>query len=156
MVTTTRSSAKAAETILNDAKQLHALLDRHGSEHDREGRLSQAVVEQLRVIGAFGVFTPREWGGAEMSPTAAMDLISTLSYSDPSSGWVTFAIGFATGLAGAFLDRDAAAELFSQPDFSCAGQGTRAGRAVPTEGGYLLTGRWSFASGIKHATHVFT
>ncbi|MTD52535.1 acyl-CoA dehydrogenase family protein [Amycolatopsis pithecellobii] len=148
--------APEADAVLREAKQLHALLDGHGAEHDREGRLSDAVVEQLRSTGAFGVFTPREWGGAEMSPTEALDLISTLSYADPSSGWVTFAIGFATGLAGAFLDHDAAAELFAQPDFACAGQGTRAGRAVRTERGYLLSGNWSFASGIKHATHVFT
>ncbi|MGW4065117.1 acyl-CoA dehydrogenase family protein [Amycolatopsis sp. NPDC004747] len=149
-------AAPEAAAVLHDAKRLHTLLDSHGAEHDREGRLSDAVVEQLRSTGAFGLFTPREWGGAEMSPAQALDLISTLSYSDPSSGWVAFAIGFATGLAGAFLDRDTAAELFAQPGFGCAGQGTRAGRAVRTERGYLLSGSWSFASGIKHATHVFT
>src|ERR1700722_1274324 len=153
---TAKASAPEADAVLRDAKRLHALLDSHGAEHDREGRLSDAVVKQLRAAGAFGVFTPREWGGAGMSPTEAMDLIRTLSYSDPSSGWVTFAIGFATGLAGAFLDRETAGELFSQPGFSCAGQGTKAGRAVRTERGYLLSGDWSFASGIKHATHVFT
>ncbi|MFJ6900644.1 acyl-CoA dehydrogenase family protein [Streptomyces hokutonensis] len=153
---TAKDTAPQADAVLRDAQQLHALLDSHAAEHDRQGRLSDAVVEQLRLAGAFGLFTPREWGGAEMSPTEAMELIRTLSYADPSSGWVTFAIGFATGLAGAFLDRDTAGELFSQPGFSCAGQGTRAGRAVRTEHGYLLSGDWSFASGIKHATHVFT
>jgi len=153
---TEEKAAPQADAVLRDAQQLHTLLDSHAAEHDREGRLSEAVVERLRAAGAFGIFTPREWGGAEMSPTEAMDLIRTLSYADPSSGWVTFAIGFATGLAGAFLDRDTAGELFSQPEFSCAGQGTRAGRAVRTAHGYLLSGGWSFASGIKHATHVFT
>jgi alkylation response protein AidB-like acyl-CoA dehydrogenase len=37
-----------------------------------------------------------------------------------------------------------------------AGQGTRPGTAVPHDGGYLLTGSWSFASGIKHGTHIHT
>jgi alkylation response protein AidB-like acyl-CoA dehydrogenase len=37
-----------------------------------------------------------------------------------------------------------------------AGQGTRPGNAVPTSGGYKLTGSWSFASGIKHGTHIHT
>ena len=36
------------------------------------------------------------------------------------------------------------------------GQGTRPGTAVSTDGGYLLSGSWSFASGIKHSTHIHT
>lgn len=37
-----------------------------------------------------------------------------------------------------------------------AGQGTRPGTAVSQPGGFSLTGSWSFASGIKHATHIHT
>jgi alkylation response protein AidB-like acyl-CoA dehydrogenase len=37
-----------------------------------------------------------------------------------------------------------------------AGQGTRPGTAVPHKDGYLLSGSWSFASGIKHGTHIHT
>ena len=37
-----------------------------------------------------------------------------------------------------------------------AGQGTRPGTAVPQAGGFSLSGSWSFASGIKHATHIHT
>ncbi|MEU3989553.1 acyl-CoA dehydrogenase [Streptomyces platensis] len=35
-----------------------------------------------------------------------------------------------------------------------AGHGTRPGRAVPVEGGYLVSGSWQFASGMAHATHI--
>ena len=37
-----------------------------------------------------------------------------------------------------------------------AGQGTRPGTAVPQDGGFLLSGSWSFASGIKHGSHIHT
>ena len=37
-----------------------------------------------------------------------------------------------------------------------AGQGTRPGNAVPEKGGFDLSGSWSFASGIKHGTHIHT
>jgi hypothetical protein len=37
-----------------------------------------------------------------------------------------------------------------------AGQGTRPGTAVPEKDGFRLSGSWSFASGIKHGTHIHT
>ena len=37
-----------------------------------------------------------------------------------------------------------------------AGQGTRPGTAVRDGDGYLLSGSWSFASGIKHAQWIHT
>jgi alkylation response protein AidB-like acyl-CoA dehydrogenase len=145
-----------ADAVLRRATELHELIDRHGEENDREGRIAEPVVEALYASGAVGGFSPRELGGSEMSPRQLMDLYRTLSYADPSTGWVTMALGMVTGLAGAFFDRDTAEELFSTPRLGIAGQGTRPGRAVPVRGGYELTGSWSFASGIKHATHLHT
>ncbi|MCZ1005583.1 acyl-CoA dehydrogenase [Streptomyces lydicus] len=63
-----------------------------------------------------------------------------------------------TGTTAAYLDGVAAADLF--PDVAggdyalSAGHGTRPGRAVPVEGGYLVSGSWQFASGMAHATHI--
>jgi alkylation response protein AidB-like acyl-CoA dehydrogenase len=142
--------------VIRAAAGLHDLVDAHGAENDREGRIAEPVIEALYACGAIGGFSPRELGGSEMTPRQLMDLYRTVSYADPSTGWVTMALGMATGLAGAFFDRETAEELFSTPRLGIAGQGTRPGKAVPVPGGYLLTGAWSFASGIKHATHLHT
>ncbi|GAB3365349.1 acyl-CoA dehydrogenase family protein [Modestobacter lapidis] len=142
--------------VIRAAEALHDLVDAHGAENDRTGRIAEPVVEALYASGAISTFTPRELGGAEMTPRQAMDVYRALSYADPSTGWVTMALSMVTGLAGAFFDKDTAAELFSTPRLGIAGQGTRPGKAVPVDGGYLLTGSWSFASGIKHATHLHT
>ncbi|MET4781545.1 acyl-CoA dehydrogenase family protein [Glaciihabitans sp. UYNi722] len=142
--------------VVTDAQGLYELLATHGDQHDREGRLADPVVDALHDIGAFGAFVPRDLGGSELTPREAMDLFSTLAYADAAAGWVSFAIGFGTGLPGAFLDRDTADELFATPRLAVAGQGTRPGKAAPTKGGYLLSGAWSFASGIKHSTHLLT
>lgn len=145
-----------AEQVIADSAALYDLIDGHGAENDREGRVAEVVIEALYEAGAMSVFTPHELGGAEMTPRQAMDLFRTVAYADPSTGWVTMAIGMATGLAGAFFDRSTANELFSTPRLGIAGQGTRPGRAVPVEGGHLVSGEWSFASGIKHSTHLHT
>lgn len=152
----TRTAAPSPVDVIRAAEGLHDLVDAHGAENDRTGRIAEPVVEALYAGGAIGGFTPRELGGSEMTPRQLMDLYRTVSYADPSTGWVTMALGMATGLAGAFFDRETAEELFRTPRLGIAGQGTRPGRAVPVPGGYELTGSWSFASGIKHATHLHT
>ncbi|GAA5148424.1 acyl-CoA dehydrogenase family protein [Microbacterium pseudoresistens] len=153
---TARSAAQAAAQVLEAVEGLHDLVDEHGAQNDRDGRIAEPVVEALFQAGAMGTVTPRELGGAEATPREAMDIYRTLAYADPSTGWVTMAIAMATGLAGAFFEKDAAAELFATPRLGIAGQGTRPGKAAPVEGGYRVSGEWQFASGIKHSTHLHT
>jgi alkylation response protein AidB-like acyl-CoA dehydrogenase len=67
------------------------------------------------------------------------------------------AAALAIGTGAAYLGDSAVAELFSGKRMPViAGQGTRPGIAVPHRGGFLLSGSWSFASGIKHGTHIHT
>lgn len=154
--TEARAGELGTHPLIERAQELHELIDSNGPVNDREGRIAEPVIEALFTAGAMSALTPREFGGAELTPRQSMELIRTLSYADPSTGWVTMAIGMVTGLAGAFLPADAARELFKTPRIGIAGQGTRPGQAEPVEGGYLLSGSWSFASGIKHSTHLHT
>jgi alkylation response protein AidB-like acyl-CoA dehydrogenase len=80
-----------------------------------------------------------------------------VSHGDPSAGWVLMAASLAIGTGAAYLKDDAVKELFGGKRLPViAGQGTRPGKAKPANGGYLLSGAWSFASGIKHGTHIHT
>jgi alkylation response protein AidB-like acyl-CoA dehydrogenase len=84
-------------------------------------------------------------------------VIENLAYGDPSTGWVLMASALAIGTGAAYLGDEAVQELFGGERMPViAGQGTRPGTAVPERGGFKLTGSWSFASGIKHGTHIHT
>jgi alkylation response protein AidB-like acyl-CoA dehydrogenase len=84
-------------------------------------------------------------------------VIENVAYGDPSAGWVLMAGALAIGTGAAYLEDAAVADLFGGDRLPViAGQGTRPGKAVPTDGGFLLSGSWSFASGIYHATHIHT
>src|SRR5438093_8221006 len=96
-------------------------------------------------------------GGAELDPVSSLQLIENVSYGDPSAGWVLMAAALAIGTGAAFLDDSAVDEIFGRERLPViAGQGTRPGTAVPQGRGFLLSGSWSFASGIKHGTHIHT
>jgi alkylation response protein AidB-like acyl-CoA dehydrogenase len=112
----------------------------------------------LHSEGLLGMWTPRSLrGGLELDPVTSLQVIENVSYGDPSAGWVLMAASLAIGTGGAYLKDEAVEELFSGPRLPViAGQGTRPGKAVPTKGGFNLSGSWSFASGIKHGTHIHT
>jgi alkylation response protein AidB-like acyl-CoA dehydrogenase len=96
-------------------------------------------------------------GGSELDALSSIRVIETVSYGDPSTGWVLMAAALAIGTGAAYLEGDAVEQLFGGERLPViAGQGTRPGTAIPTAGGFRLSGSWSFASGIKHATHIHT
>src|SRR5215471_19153101 len=140
------------------AKDVAAIADRFADEGDRAGRLSQPVVEALHREGLLGMWVPRSVPrGSELDVLSSLEVIENVSYGDPSTGWVLMAASLAIGTGAAYLEASAVDELFGGEALPViAGQGTRPGTAVPVPGGFRLSGSWSFASGIKHATHIHT
>jgi alkylation response protein AidB-like acyl-CoA dehydrogenase len=143
--------------LLERARSLEPLFKEHAQWGDQNGRLHDEVVDALHENRIFGMWVPRELGGSELDPISAMKLVDQLTYGDASTGWVTMAASLAIGTGGAYLGRQAVDEIFGGERFPViAGQGTRPGNAVPTDGGFLLSGSWSFASGIKHSGFIHT
>jgi len=147
------------ETSLPErARRVAEIAREHADYGDEHGLLAEPVVEALHREGLFGMWVPKAVrGGYELDPVSSLQVIENLSYGDPSAGWVLMAAALAIGTGAAYLRDDAVEELFSGERLPViAGQGTRPGKAVPKDGGFLLSGSWSFASGIKHGTHIHT
>jgi indole-3-acetate monooxygenase len=144
--------------MTNRAKAVAALASEHAEAGDRDGMLAAPVVEAFHGEGLLGMWVPRSLrGGVELGPLPSLQVLEEVSYGDASAGWVLMAASLATGTGGAYLGDAAVAELFAGERLPViAGQGTRPGTAVPVKGGFRLTGSWSFASGIKHGTHIHT
>jgi alkylation response protein AidB-like acyl-CoA dehydrogenase len=123
-------------------------------------RPTDEVVRALDATGVLRIGIPRELGGYEFSPTQVVRTIEQLSYHEASIGWTVMALQFVTGSTAGYLGVEAVADLY--PDVPSgrhavvAGQGTRLGTAVRVDGGYRISGRWGFASGMPLATHIHT
>ena len=139
------------------ARRVAAIADQYADAGDRQGCLAEPVVAALHREGLYGMWVPRVLGGAELAPVESLQVIENVAYGDPSAGWVLMAAALAIGTGGAYLGETAAQELFGSGRFPViAGQGTRPGTALSVDGGFRLSGSWSFASGIRHATHIHT
>ncbi|WP_043615176.1 acyl-CoA dehydrogenase family protein [Nonomuraea candida] len=145
----------AGTTLRDRARDLRTLVDRESGAAEAQGRLTDTVVDALHEAGLFGVWVPEPLGGAESSPRELLDVFAELSYADPSTGWVVMATTLENGTAGAYLGDEAVERIFQAPRTPLiAGQGTRPGVAVREDGGFRLSGRWSFASGMPHAQYA--
>jgi alkylation response protein AidB-like acyl-CoA dehydrogenase len=141
--------------LVDSARGLRALLDEHADWNDHNGRLSETVVDALHKGGLFGMWVPRELGGSELDPMTSLKVIGELAYADAAVGWVVMATSVSIGTAGAYLGDEATEQIFGGGRLPViAGQGSRPGTAVPTDGGHVLSGSWSFGSGLLHAGYV--
>ena len=121
-------------------------------ESERLGTLAPAAVAAIRDAGLFSLKLPQSLGGAEADPVTQIEVIEALAYIDASAGWCLMIGATAIGQPGAFAGDDAVAEIFRNGRIPTAATSTALrGKAVPVEGGYLLSGRWPFASGVRHA-----
>jgi indole-3-acetate monooxygenase len=151
------SQLVATSPLGQAARELVPLIDEHAEYADREGRLHDDVVDAFHRSGLYQMWVPEVLGGAELDPLHSIETLEIASYGDPSAGWVLMASCLAIGTAGSYLADDAVAELWADGRRPViAGQGTRPGTAVPHEDGYLVSGSWSFASGLLHGTHIHT
>ncbi|GAA2365721.1 acyl-CoA dehydrogenase family protein [Nonomuraea africana] len=145
----------AGTTLLDRARELRPLIEREAARAEAQGRLTTPVVDALHEAGLFGIWVPTTLGGAELSPRELIAVFEELSHADPSTGWVVMATTLENGTAGAYLGDEAVERIFKGPRMPVfAGQGTRPGTAVREDGGFRLSGQWSFASGMPHAQYV--
>jgi len=143
--------------LVAEAVKLQPLLMQHSEEHDELNALHPDVIAALHESGIYGMWVPRELGGAELSPRESIELVAALTYADPATAWVSMATALATGTGGAYLAETAVPKVFGGDRFpAIAGQGTRACTAKKVDGGFELTGDWFFGSGLKHADFIHT
>ncbi|HET8575707.1 MAG TPA: acyl-CoA dehydrogenase family protein [Methylomirabilota bacterium] len=133
------------------AKKLAPQIESWADQGEQERRLPEPMVAALFDAGLFRLLLPRTLNGAEVDPVTFVHVVEEIAKADGSAAWC---LGQAAGcsMVSAYLKPDVAAEIFADPRALLAwGPGPDA-RAVAVEGGYRVTGTWSFASGCRHAT----
>ena len=150
-----RTRSAGFPALMAAAEDLVPLVEEDAAEAERISRQTDRVVAALRETGIYAMLLPRALGGAELAFSEAMRIVERLSWADGSAGWCTMVANVQAASGGAHLPLEGARLVYGNgPDVSMAGQGVPSGRARRIEGGYVITGRWSYGSGIHHAEWV--
>ena len=139
--------------VLGRVAELEPMIRAASAEAETERRLSAPVAEALREAGCYHLFRPRSRGGLELDPVSAFRVIEELARIDSAAGW-NVSIANAAEPFGAWFSDETTEEVFGSPKTVMAGAFFPPRRAVPTEGGYRLSGRCGFNSNCHAATWV--
>jgi alkylation response protein AidB-like acyl-CoA dehydrogenase len=152
---TTTHDTMTVETVLQAVRHLApSIFDRAGEIETRR-RVPLDLLDSLRAAGCFRLVRPATHGGLEASVAEAMRVLESLARADASAAW-TVMIGAGSWIDLAHLPRGTFDALYAtNPDAITAGVFNPTGSIAPLDGGYQVSGRWSFASGCEHADVIF-
>jgi alkylation response protein AidB-like acyl-CoA dehydrogenase len=99
----------------------------------------------------FRLLLPRSLGGDELHLKTLAQVIEVIASADASTAWC-MGQGAGCAMAAASLQPEVARRLFGPADAVLAWGAGIQGKAVAVDGGYKVSGKWTFASGCANAT----
>ncbi|MFF2040673.1 acyl-CoA dehydrogenase family protein [Kitasatospora sp. NPDC058170] len=142
----TSKESPSREELVNRAVELVPVLEKNAHWHERHRRLSPETVAALEESGLLKLRVPTRYGGYESDMRTVVDVIAELGRGDGSTAWVMAVWAISSWMAGLFPDA-VQDEIFAAPNVRVSGILSPTAVAVPTEGGVVLNGKWSFNSG---------
>lgn len=140
---------------IDRAKSLESLIRAEAANTQSGGKISQKVIDALEEAELYWFAVPTELGGEDASMRERFELFEEVASYDASTGWSYMTLAGFNGYSSVGLGDDAVRELFvdRDPRARTSGFAGPSGVAVPVEGGYRVTGKYRFGSGVLHATH---
>jgi len=146
----TPPSTVTHEDLVERARDLIPIL-RERAESTASGRdVPLDLVAMIEKTGIPGSLTPARWGGSELGIRTLCQATHELAKGCASTAWCT-AVETAHTWVLCHFSEQAQADFFeSDPNPHLAGIFAPMGQAKAVDGGFRLSGRWPWSSGVAH------
>jgi 3-hydroxy-9,10-secoandrosta-1,3,5(10)-triene-9,17-dione monooxygenase len=154
MPLTVSERAAEAAAFLAAIDALLPDLRNRAAEVEQRGMVPDDIIRSLTATGVFRALQPRQWGGLELDLASYYEGMIRLASACASTGWVASVVGVHPWHAALFAP-EAQHELWDDnPDALMSTSLAPVGQVERAAGGYRLTGRWPFSSGVDHCGWV--
>ena len=149
--TTTVPHAPNLSKIVASASELLPRLRERAAATEAERRVSDATTEAFHAAGFFKLMQPARYGGYEYGFTAFIDVVSELGRACTSSAWGCSLGAIHQWLVATFPEQAQDDVWRRDPSAIVCGSYAPAMMAEKVEGGYLVHGKWHFASNVDNS-----
>jgi 3-hydroxy-9,10-secoandrosta-1,3,5(10)-triene-9,17-dione monooxygenase len=144
-------SQDATQELLARAARIRPVLQQNAEETDRLRHLPAANVQALKENGLCRLMMPKRLGGYETDIRTYIEVIAEIGRGCGSTAWTASLLNVCAWLTSLFPERAQLEVWGSNPEAWVAGSLAPKGEARSTDGGWIVNGRWPWASGCLHA-----
>ncbi len=144
-----------SEQAIEQAQALAPLFRDKAREAEVARRPLDDVIDAVRDSGLYSMMVPQSLGGHELDLDTFFEVTLILSKADASMGWLT-AFYIEHNFWFLKFPREVIDRLFESATYilAPASLNVGAGKATREDGGFRLSGRWQWGTGIVHGTWV--
>ena len=157
-VSVTREGGSAGRLAHDDvvvwATSMVERLSERAAEAEELRELPQATMDDAVASGVFEMLVPSERGGHGLGLRSLGEMTRILAHGCVSSAWTLLFLVLHNWFVARGPQEFQAAVWGNRPYVLMPGTLTPTGTATPVDGGYELTGRWQWATGVQHADWV--
>ncbi|MBA0126540.1 flavin-dependent monooxygenase [Haloechinothrix sp. YIM 98757] len=138
--------------VLDTVRDLLPVIRERADASDRARRVPAETIRELAEAGVFRMLQPSRYGGRERDPVSFYEVVRAVAAACPSTGWVASVLGIHPWQLALFPDEAQRDVWADDPDTLVSSSYAPTGKLTEVDGGYELSGRWSFSSGCDHAS----
>jgi len=147
--------APTGETLRARARAMVPQLRERAKDAARLHHLPEQTVQDMITAGFFKILQPARHGGYELEPRDFFEVQTTLAEGCMSTAWVLGVVAIHNWQLGLFDERAQRDVWGVNDDTLISSSYMPVGKVTRREGGYQLSGRWSFSSGSEHCDWAF-
>jgi len=148
-------SPPKAQELIDAAAALGPNLRSRARQAEDECRIPDQTIAEMKRDGLFRVLQPAAFGGYEMDVSAFFDVQMELARHCMSTAWV-YGVVAVHNWQLALFDLQAQEDVWGQDqDVLISSSYMPKAKITPAPGGYRISGRWGFSSGVDHCNWVF-
>ena len=143
-----------SQAVLDGVRDLLPAIRERADEAERLRVVPEASIKELEEVGFFRLRQPRRFDGYEADPVDFYTAVRDIAGACGSTGWVSSVVGVHPWQVALFPDEAQQAVWGADTSTRLSSSYAPTGKATVTEGGYTLSGKWSFSSGCDHCSWV--
>ena len=140
--------------VLDGVRDLLPAFRERADDTERARQVPESSVKELEATGFFRFLQPQRYGGFEGDPIDFFTAVRDIAGACGSTAWISSVLGVHPWQVALFADEAQQAVWGDDANVRLSSSYAPTGKAVLADGGFTLSGKWSFSSGCAHATWV--